>query len=94
MFARVKKSREEEYLQIIETYRDSGEVRQRVVMYVDHYARVGAALERMPKELRYLRGKATKFEKHAATLASTLKRRSFPGEEQTTSPQSSTPCAA
>lgn len=65
----MKKSRGEEYIQIVENYRDLGKVRQRVELYVGHYASVGDALERMPKELRYLRGRATKAEKHAAAFS-------------------------
>ena len=67
MFARVKKSRREDYLQIVESYRDSGKVRQRVVLYIGHYTSVGDALELIPKELRYLRRRANEAEKHAAT---------------------------
>ncbi len=60
MFARVKKSRGGEYLQIVENYREGGKVRQRLVLYVGHYASVGDALERMPREITYLRGRATR----------------------------------
>jgi hypothetical protein len=57
MFARVKTSRGEEYLQIVENYRDAGRVQQRLVLYVGHYESIDDALQRMPKELCYLRGR-------------------------------------
>ncbi len=63
MFARVKQSRNGEYLQVVESYREGAKVRQRVVLYVGHYGSVEDALERMPKDLRYLRGRATRAEK-------------------------------
>jgi hypothetical protein len=52
VFARVKQSRNGEYLQIVESYRDEGRVRQRMVLYVGHYNSVADALERMPKDER------------------------------------------
>jgi len=61
MFARVKQSRNGEYLQIVESYRDEGRVRQRMVLYVGHYTSVADALERMPKELRRWRGRLTRL---------------------------------
>lgn len=60
MFARVKKSRGGEYLQVVENYREGGKVRQRLVLYVGHYKSVGDALERMPRDISYLRGRATR----------------------------------
>ncbi len=60
MFARVKKSRGGEYLQIVENYREGGKVRQRLMLYVGHYESVGDALESMPREISYLRGRATR----------------------------------
>jgi hypothetical protein len=61
MFTRVKQSRNGEYLQIVESYRDEGRVRQRMVLYVGHYNSVADALERMPKELRLWRGRLTRL---------------------------------
>jgi hypothetical protein len=60
MFARVKKSRDSEYLQIVENYRDGGRVRQRMVLYVGHYSSVSKALEDMPRQLRLWRSRATR----------------------------------
>lgn len=60
MFARVKKSRGGEYLQVVENYREGGKVRQRLVLYVGHYGSVSDALESMPREISYLRGQATR----------------------------------
>jgi|SRR5215203_1540546 len=50
MYARLKKSKDGKYLQIVESYRDSeapGTVKQRLVMYVGHYTTVAEALEEM-----------------------------------------------
>jgi hypothetical protein len=55
MFARVKESRNGEYLQIVENYRDSGRVRQRMVLYVGHYRSIADTLRRMPWDLRFWR---------------------------------------
>ena len=52
MFTRVKESRNGEYLQIVENYRDEGRVRQRMVLYVGRYDSIDVALHRMPGELR------------------------------------------
>jgi len=52
VFARVKKSRHEQYLQIVENYREGGKVRQRMVLYVGHYGSIEEALRLMPQELR------------------------------------------
>ncbi len=59
MFARVKESRNEEYLQIVENYRDAGRVRQRMVMYVGHYDSIDQALEVMPQKVATARRHAT-----------------------------------
>jgi chromosome segregation ATPase len=59
MFARVKKGRKAEYLQIVENYRDGGKVRQRLVLYVGHYNSIDDALHRMPRELRNWRTRRT-----------------------------------
>jgi hypothetical protein len=61
MFTRVKQSRNSEYLQIVQNYRDEGRVRQRMVLYVGPYDSVADALERMPKELRLWRGRLTRL---------------------------------
>ena len=60
MFARAKRSRNGEYLQVVENYRDGDKIRQRVILYVGHYGSLDHALEQMPQELRYLRGRATR----------------------------------
>jgi hypothetical protein len=60
MFARVKTSRHGEYLQIVESYREDGKVRQRLVLYVGHYRSVEDALTLLPREISYLRGRATR----------------------------------
>jgi hypothetical protein len=61
MFARVKESRNGEYLQIVENYRDEGRVRQRMVLYVGHYDSIDDALHRMPGELRNWRARRTRI---------------------------------
>jgi hypothetical protein len=45
MFTRVKESRHDKYLQIVENYRDDGRVRQRLVLYVGHYDSIEDALQ-------------------------------------------------
>ena len=59
MFARLKESRQLEYLQIVENFREGGKVRQRVVLYVGSYEDIDDALRRMPRQLRYWRRRAT-----------------------------------
>ena len=61
MFARVKESRNGEYLQIVENYRDEGRVRQRMVLYVGRYDNIDDALRRMPGDLRNWRARRTKI---------------------------------
>ena len=68
MFARVKESRNDEYLQIVENYRDAGRVRQRLVMYVGHYDSIEDALHDLPNRRRRVRGQATKAERGAQHL--------------------------
>ena len=65
MFARVKRSRHDEYLQIVENYRDGGRVRQRLVIYVGHYSSIEEALRLMPKSLPWMRRRATEAEQMA-----------------------------
>jgi hypothetical protein len=65
MFARVKQSRQDEYLQIVENYRDGGRVQQRLVMYVGHYSSIEEALKRMPKFRAWMRRRATEAEQMA-----------------------------
>ncbi len=60
MFARVKKSRGVEYLQIVENYRENSKVRQRMVLYVGNYKSIDHALQAMPREVSSLRGRATR----------------------------------
>ena len=62
MFVKAKQSRNGDYLQVVENYRDAGKVGQRVVLYVGRYESLDDALERMPKDLRYLRGHPTRAE--------------------------------
>jgi predicted RNase H-like nuclease (RuvC/YqgF family) len=65
VFARIKKSRQGEYLQIVENYRDGGRVRQRLVMYVGHYSSIEEALKLMPKDRAQMRRRATEAEQMA-----------------------------
>jgi hypothetical protein len=68
MFARVKQVRQgrhDEYLQIVENYRDGGRVRQRLVMYVGHYSSIEEALRLMPKSLPWMRRRAKEAEQMA-----------------------------
>jgi hypothetical protein len=60
MFARVKESRHDKYLQIVENYRDDGRVRQRLVLYVGHYKSIDDALQQMPQDRRRWRSEATR----------------------------------
>jgi hypothetical protein len=60
LFTRVKESRQQEYLQIVENYREDGKVRQRVVLYVGHYTSIEDALENIPRDRRRLRSQATR----------------------------------
>jgi hypothetical protein len=64
MFTQVKQSRNSEYLQVVESYREEGRVRQRSVLYVGHYDSLDDALDTMRRELRYLRGRATTAKRH------------------------------
>ena len=63
MFARVKQSRNGEYLQIVESYRDEGRVRQRMVLYVGHYESIDHALMTMAREVPRARRRATEAER-------------------------------
>jgi len=63
MFTAVKQSRNGEYLQVCENYRDAGRVRQRLILYVGPYPSVDDALVNMPKEIKNLRTQATKRER-------------------------------
>ncbi len=64
MFTRVKQSRNLEYLQIVQNYRDEGRVRQRMVMYVGHYDSIDHALALMARELPRARRRATVTERY------------------------------
>jgi hypothetical protein len=68
VFARVKESRQGEYLQIVENYREGGKVRQRLVLYVGHYRSIAEALGSMPRNLAALRRRATAAERTAGQL--------------------------
>jgi hypothetical protein len=63
VFARVKKSRDSEYLQIVENYRDGDRVRQRLVLYVGHGDSLEDALKWMPRDVGRLRCRATRSER-------------------------------
>ena len=60
MFTRVKQSRNGEYLQVVQNYREDGKVRQRLVLYVGHYESIDHALQSMPRLVSSLRGRATR----------------------------------
>jgi hypothetical protein len=67
MFTRMKRSRNGEYLQVVENYRDKaepGRVRQRMVMYVGPYTSIDQALQQMDWELPQARRRATVAERH------------------------------
>jgi hypothetical protein len=63
MFTMVKKSRNGEYLQVCQNYRDAGRVRQRLILYVGPYQSVEEALTSLPREVKNLRTQATKRER-------------------------------
>jgi hypothetical protein len=67
VFTRVKQSRNGEYLQIVENYRDGGRVRQRLVMYLGEYHTLDHALRSLPGTLVAARGRATRAERWAAS---------------------------
>jgi hypothetical protein len=72
MFTRVKESRQSEYLQIVENYRDGDLVRQRMVLYVGPYASIDSALKGMARDLKRMR-QAGDAQREADELASKLK---------------------
>ena len=61
MFTRVKEIRRNDYLQIVENYRDGDRVRQRLVLYVGRYKSIDDALHWMPAELRNWRARRTRI---------------------------------
>jgi hypothetical protein len=61
MFTRVKEIRQNDYLQIVQNYRDGDKVRQRLVLYVGRYDRIDDALHRMPGDLRNWRARRTRI---------------------------------
>jgi hypothetical protein len=61
MFTRVKEIRQNDYLQIVQNYRDSDRVRQRLVLYVGRYDSIDDALHRMRGDLRNWRARRTKI---------------------------------
>jgi hypothetical protein len=65
MFTRVKEIRQNDYLQIVQNYRDGDRVRQRLVLYVGRYDSIDDALRRMPKDLRNWRTRRTRITKAA-----------------------------
>ena len=62
MFYRVKSGG---YGQVIETYREDGKVKHRVILYVGHYRTIEEALQRMPRDVSNRRRQATTLEKQA-----------------------------
>ncbi len=60
MFYRVKSGG---YGQVIETYREDGKVKHRVILYIGHYMTIDEALKRMPRDVSYRRRQATTLEK-------------------------------
>jgi hypothetical protein len=61
MFTRLKESRRNDYLQIVENYRDGDRVRQRLVLYVGRYDSIDDALHRMRRNLRDWRSRRTRI---------------------------------
>jgi hypothetical protein len=61
MFTRVKEIRRNDYLQIVENYRDGDRVRQRLVLYVGRYDSIDDALHRMAGDLRNWRSRRTRI---------------------------------
>jgi hypothetical protein len=61
MFTRVKEIRRNDYLQIVENYRDGDRVRQRLVLYVGRYDSIDEALHRMRGDLRNWRARRTRI---------------------------------
>ena len=61
MFTRVKEIRQNDYLQIVQNYRDGDRVRQRLVLYVGRYNSIDDALHRMPGDLRNWRARRTRI---------------------------------
>ena len=76
MFARVKRSRHDEYLQIVENYRDGDRVRQRMVLYVGPYWSIDSALKGMARDLKRMRrtGDAQREADELASKLAALKR--------------------
>jgi hypothetical protein len=65
MFTRLKEIRRNEYLQIVENYRDGDRVRQRLVLYVGRYESIDDALHRMRGDLRNWRARRTRITRFA-----------------------------
>jgi hypothetical protein len=61
MFTRVKEIRQNDYLQIVQNYRDGDRVRQRLVLYVGRYKSIYDALHWMPRDLRNWRARRTRI---------------------------------
>jgi hypothetical protein len=61
MFSRVKEIRRNDYLQIVQNYRDGDRVRQRLVLYVGRYNSIDDALHRMSGDLRNWRARRTRI---------------------------------
>jgi hypothetical protein len=62
MFTRFQKSNGQDYLQIVENYRDGDRVRQRSVLYVGPYESIDHALDMIPRVGRYWRDRATRMD--------------------------------
>ena len=72
VYARRKKSRMEEYLQIVEAERVDGKPRQKMVLYVGRYDGVRDALKRMPRNVTSFRRRG--YDAEAEALAERLKK--------------------
>lgn len=70
MFARVKKIRGHNHLQIVESYRvpSSGKIKQRMILDVGRYCSLYEALLRMPRDLNNARRRAAKLRKEYEIL--------------------------
>jgi hypothetical protein len=59
MYTRVQKSNGQDYLQIVEDYREGDRVRQQSILYVGPYESIDHALDMIPRVSRYWRHRAT-----------------------------------
>ncbi len=66
MFARMKTSGGGDDLQIVESYRDGGTPKHRMVLYVGHYDSLADALKQMPRDRQQWRSRATRRDDESA----------------------------